>query len=40
MSAFTPLSPRFDRALQLASELHRAQARKGTTIPCIAHLLS
>jgi (p)ppGpp synthase/HD superfamily hydrolase len=34
------LSPRFDQALQYASELHRRQARKGTTIPYIAHLMS
>jgi (p)ppGpp synthase/HD superfamily hydrolase len=34
------LGPRFDQALQYASELHRQQARKGTTIPYISHLLS
>ena len=34
------LSPRFDQALQYASELHRRQVRKGTAIPYISHLLS
>jgi (p)ppGpp synthase/HD superfamily hydrolase len=34
------LGPRFDQALQYASELHRQQMRKGTTIPYISHLLS
>jgi (p)ppGpp synthase/HD superfamily hydrolase len=34
------LGPRFDQALLYASELHRRQVRKGTTIPYIAHLLS
>lgn len=35
-----PLTPRFDAALALASELHRRQARKGTQIPYISHLLA
>lgn len=34
-----PLSPRFIDALKYASELHRTQARKGTQIPYVAHLL-
>jgi (p)ppGpp synthase/HD superfamily hydrolase len=34
------LSTRFDEALALAAELHRAQARKGTTIPYVSHLLT
>lgn len=33
------LTSRFDQALQLASELHHRQRRKGTSIPYIAHLL-
>src|SRR3989304_6019326 len=33
------LSPRFDEALMLASELHARQLRKGTTIPYASHLL-
>lgn len=36
----TNLSSRFDRALQLASELHRRQRRKGSPTPYIAHLLA
>jgi (p)ppGpp synthase/HD superfamily hydrolase len=35
-----PLSERFDRALDLAHELHRTQVRKGTQIPYVAHLMS
>jgi (p)ppGpp synthase/HD superfamily hydrolase len=35
-----PLSVRFDEALVLASSLHRAQARKSSGVPYIAHLLS
>lgn len=35
-----PVSQRFHDALAFASELHRAQARKSTTIPYIAHLLA
>jgi len=34
-----PLSSKFDEALQLASHLHREQARKGTQVPYIAHVL-
>jgi (p)ppGpp synthase/HD superfamily hydrolase len=34
-----PLSERFDRALALAHKVHRQQARKGTQIPYIAHIL-
>jgi (p)ppGpp synthase/HD superfamily hydrolase len=34
-----PLSDRFDRALTLAHRVHRQQARKGTQIPYIAHIL-
>jgi GTP pyrophosphokinase len=37
----TPLlSDRFGAALQYASELHRRQVRKGTSIPYISHLLA
>lgn len=35
-----PLSERFTAALTLACELHRSQARKGTQIPYVAHLLA
>lgn len=35
-----PLSERFDRALDLAHELHRTQVRKGTQIPYVTHLMS
>ncbi|WP_109485404.1 HD domain-containing protein [Occallatibacter savannae] len=34
-----PLSTDFDDALRLASVLHREQARKGTQVPYIAHIL-
>ncbi len=34
------LSGKFDEALQLASHLHREQARKGTQIPYISHVLA
>ncbi len=34
------LSRRFDEALSVASELHRAQLRKGTRVPYLAHLLA
>jgi GTP pyrophosphokinase len=34
------LSPRFSDALVFASQLHRDQARKGTLIPYISHLLA
>lgn len=33
-------SRRFDEALALASELHRHQLRKGTSVPYITHLLA
>ncbi len=35
-----PLSLRFDRALELAVDLHRMQPRKGTQVPYVAHLLA
>jgi (p)ppGpp synthase/HD superfamily hydrolase len=35
-----PLSKKFDEALVYAAELHRAQIRKGSGIPYIAHLMS
>ncbi len=35
----TPLSARFDEALVMASSLHRAQARKASGVPYVAHLL-
>lgn len=35
-----PLTAKFDEALKLASGLHREQARKGTQIPYISHLLA
>ncbi len=35
-----PLTDRFTQALGLACELHRSQARKGTVIPYVAHLLA
>ncbi len=35
-----PLTSKFDEALQLASQLHREQGRKGTQIPYISHLLA
>jgi GTP pyrophosphokinase len=34
-----PLSDRFDRALALAHKVHRRQARKGTQVPYMAHIL-
>ena len=34
------LSQRFDEALRYASNLHRAQTRKGGDIPYVGHLLS
>ena len=33
------LTERFDRAFLLATEHHRRQLRKGTTIPYVSHLL-
>lgn len=38
--AATALGPRFADALELASNLHAGQVRKGTRIPYIAHLLA
>ncbi|MFH1809666.1 MAG: HD domain-containing protein [Pseudomonadota bacterium] len=35
-----PLSARFEDCLVWASQLHRDQVRKGTTIPYVAHLLA
>jgi (p)ppGpp synthase/HD superfamily hydrolase len=35
----TPLTDRFDRAVELAHRVHRQQARKGTQIPYLAHVL-
>jgi (p)ppGpp synthase/HD superfamily hydrolase len=35
-----PLSVRFDEALVLAASLHRAQARKSSGVPYVAHLLA
>ena len=35
-----PLSTKFDRALQLAHDLHRRQPRKRSDVPYIAHLLA
>ena len=34
------LTPRFDVALVYANQLHHGQARKGTSIPSISHLLA
>ena len=34
------LTSRYDDALLYASELHRTQVRKGTSIPYVSHLLS
>ncbi len=39
MNAPRPLGERFERALDVAFELHREQARKGTDVPYVAHLL-
>ena len=36
----TPLTSRFTDALTLACTLHRAQARKGSQVPYVAHLLA
>ncbi len=38
-AADPPLTPSFDRALELAHRYHRTQLRKGTGIPYVAHLL-
>lgn len=40
MTTPRPLTPRFDAALTYASALHRPQARKGTDIPYVSHLLA
>jgi (p)ppGpp synthase/HD superfamily hydrolase len=37
---FVPLSPRFEKALAYAAHAHRRQARKGSTVPYVSHLLS
>jgi (p)ppGpp synthase/HD superfamily hydrolase len=34
------LTERFDKAFHYAHQLHRAQTRKGTTIPYISHLIT
>src|SRR5215212_3008128 len=34
------LTPRFDDALQFASEHHRTQFRKGSHVPYLSHLMS
>ena len=36
----TQLSERFVEAVRYAAELHRTQARKGTDVPYMAHLLA
>ena len=38
-SPTTTLGPRFTRALEWASELHRDQTRKGSSVPYVSHLL-
>ena len=35
-----PLTNKFDEALELASHLHREQARKRTQIPYVSHVLA
>ena len=40
MACATILTDRFDRALLYATHVHGGQARKGTSIPYIAHLLA
>lgn len=40
MSPPVPLGARFSEALAYAADAHREQARKGTTIPYVAHLLA
>src|SRR5205809_5440584 len=40
MSKATVLTDRFDRALLYATHVHGGQARKGTSVPYIAHLLA
>ena len=36
----SPLTSRFDDALMYASDLHRQQFHKGTSIPYVSHLLA
>ena len=36
----TALTERFDRALHYATQVHGGQARKGTDVPYIAHLMA
>jgi (p)ppGpp synthase/HD superfamily hydrolase len=36
----TVLTDRFDRALLYATHVHGGQVRKGTSTPCVAHLLA
>src|SRR5437868_14880442 len=40
MANATALTDRFDRALLYAIHVHGGQARKGTSIPYVAHLLA
>ncbi|MGE0753118.1 MAG: HD domain-containing protein [Variibacter sp.] len=40
MDSVTTLTERFDRALLYATHVHGGQARKGTPVPYIAHLLA
>jgi len=40
MDRVTKLTDKFDRALVYATHVHGGQARKGTSIPYIAHLLA
>ena len=35
-----PLTARFTKALALAANIHRLQARKGTQVPYMAHILA
>lgn len=36
----TRLTQNYDRALMYASAVHGGQVRKGTQIPCVAHLMA
>ena len=40
MASSTALTERFDRALLYASQVHGGQVRKGTSAPCMAHLMA
>jgi (p)ppGpp synthase/HD superfamily hydrolase len=40
MPDITALTDRFDRALAYATHVHGGQARKGTSVPYVAHLLA